>query len=129
MQDAFQSAGQGGDRTAMRDKMTKLRKDTGDKILAVLTPDQTTSYNKMLGTKIDLPQGAASAAVAVAARAAADAIAAAATETDSASRERKRPEFSAGIELRWDSWLVRIRTNDSTRIVQRRRASDSTLPN
>ena len=56
MQDAFQSAGQGGDRTAMRDKMTKLRKDTGDKILAVLTPDQTTSYNKMLGTKIDLPQ-------------------------------------------------------------------------
>jgi Spy/CpxP family protein refolding chaperone len=58
MQDAFQSAGQGGDRTAMRDKMTKLRKDTGDKILAVLTPDQTTSYNTMLGTKIDLPQGA-----------------------------------------------------------------------
>jgi Spy/CpxP family protein refolding chaperone len=58
MQDAFQSAGQGGDRTAMRDKMTKLRKDTDDKILAVLTPDQKTSYDKMLGAKIDLPQGA-----------------------------------------------------------------------
>ncbi len=58
MQDAFQSAGQGGDRTAMRDKMTKLRKDTDDKILAVLTPDQKTSYDKMLGTKIDLPQNA-----------------------------------------------------------------------
>jgi Spy/CpxP family protein refolding chaperone len=59
IQDAFQSAGQGGDRTAMREKMTKLRKDTGDKILAVLTPDQKTSYDKMLGTKIDLPQGGA----------------------------------------------------------------------
>jgi Spy/CpxP family protein refolding chaperone len=58
MQEAFQSAGQGGDRTAMRDKMTKLRKDTSDKILAVLTPDQKTSYDKMLGAKIDLPQNA-----------------------------------------------------------------------
>jgi Spy/CpxP family protein refolding chaperone len=56
MQDFRQSAGS-GDRTAMRDKMTKLRKDTDDKILAVLTPDQKTSYDKMLGTKIDLPQG------------------------------------------------------------------------
>jgi Spy/CpxP family protein refolding chaperone len=57
MQDARQAAGSGGDRTAMREKMTTLRKESNDKMLAVLTPDQKSSFEKMQGTKIDLPQG------------------------------------------------------------------------
>ncbi len=58
MQEAFQSAGQGGDRTAVREKTTKIRKDSTDKMLAVLSDEQKASYEKMLGAKIDLPQGA-----------------------------------------------------------------------
>jgi Spy/CpxP family protein refolding chaperone len=58
MQEAFQSAGQGGDRTAVREKATKIRKDSTDKMLAVLSAEQKASYEKMLGAKIDLPQGA-----------------------------------------------------------------------
>jgi len=58
MQEAFQSAGQGGDRTAVREKATKIRKDSTDKMLAVLSDEQKASYEKMLGAKIDLPQGA-----------------------------------------------------------------------
>jgi Spy/CpxP family protein refolding chaperone len=58
MQEAFQSAGQGGDRTAVREKTTKIRKDSTDKMLAVLSAEQKDSFAKMEGAKIDLPQGA-----------------------------------------------------------------------
>jgi Spy/CpxP family protein refolding chaperone len=57
VQEAFQSAGQGGDRTAVREKATKIRKDSTDKMLAVLSAEQKASFEKMQGAKIDLPQG------------------------------------------------------------------------
>jgi Spy/CpxP family protein refolding chaperone len=58
MREAFQSAGNGGDRTAMREKMTKMRTETSEKLLAVLTADQKTAFEKMQGAKVEgLPQG------------------------------------------------------------------------
>ncbi len=55
MRDAFQ-AGAGGDRTAAREKLTQLTKDTNDKMLAVLTTEQKEQFEKMQGTKLDLTE-------------------------------------------------------------------------
>ncbi len=52
---AFQSAA--GDRDAAREAMTKLRKQSNEKIMAVLTADQKAAFEKMKGEKIDLPAG------------------------------------------------------------------------
>lgn len=52
---AFQSAA--GDRDAAREAMTKLRKESSEKIMAVLTADQKAAFEKMKGEKIDLPTG------------------------------------------------------------------------
>jgi len=57
--DARTAAFSGGrpDQDAM-DKLTKLRTETNEKILAVLTPDQKASFEKMQGAKIEgLPAG------------------------------------------------------------------------
>jgi Spy/CpxP family protein refolding chaperone len=58
--DARSAAFQGGGRPDQDaiDKLTKLRTETNDKILAVLTPDQKASFEKMQGAKIEgLPTG------------------------------------------------------------------------
>jgi Spy/CpxP family protein refolding chaperone len=52
---AFQSAA--GDRDAAREAMTKLRKESNEKIMAVLNADQKAAFEKMKGEKIDLPAG------------------------------------------------------------------------
>lgn len=56
-QAAFQSAANGGNPGSARDEITKVRKDTGEKIMAVLTDDQKAAFEKMKGEKIDLPNG------------------------------------------------------------------------
>lgn len=45
--------GRGGANQETRDKLTKLRTETNDKILAVLTADQKTAFEKMQGAKIE----------------------------------------------------------------------------
>jgi Spy/CpxP family protein refolding chaperone len=55
--EAFQSAANGGDPTSARDAVTKLRKESSEKIMAVLSDDQKASFEKMKGAKIDLPPG------------------------------------------------------------------------
>lgn len=55
--DAFQNGGGFGD-PDIRDKLSKLSKETDTKVLAVLTPAQTASFDKMKGAKVEnLPQG------------------------------------------------------------------------
>lgn len=56
MRDAVQAAA-GGDPTSIRDALTKLRKESNEKILAVLKDDQKAAYEKMQGAKIELPAG------------------------------------------------------------------------
>ena len=53
--EAFQ--GGGGGNADAREKLTKLRTETNEKILALLTSDQKASFEKMQGAKIDLPPG------------------------------------------------------------------------
>jgi Spy/CpxP family protein refolding chaperone len=55
--EAFQSAAGGGDPTSARDAVTKLRKETNEKIMALLNADQKASFEKMQGEKIELPAG------------------------------------------------------------------------
>ncbi len=59
VREAFQGGGGGGGPSQeARDKVTKLRTETNEKILAVLTADQKTQFEKMQGTKIEgLPTG------------------------------------------------------------------------
>lgn len=47
----------GGDRGALREKIMGLRKELGDKTLAVLTPEQRESFEKMKGAKFEFPRG------------------------------------------------------------------------
>jgi len=54
-QAAYQSAG--GDFNSAREAMTKLRKETGEKLTDVLTADQKAAFEKLKGEKIDLPAG------------------------------------------------------------------------
>jgi Spy/CpxP family protein refolding chaperone len=53
--EAFQ--GGGGGNSDAREKLAKLRTETNEKILALLTSDQKASFEKMQGAKIDLPAG------------------------------------------------------------------------
>ena len=55
--EAMRSATTGGDRSAARDAVVKVRKEATEKIMAVLTPDQQASFEKLKGPKIDLPLG------------------------------------------------------------------------
>jgi Spy/CpxP family protein refolding chaperone len=57
MREIFQSAG--GDRAAAQEKMQTLRKETDDKIAALLTDDQKNQWKAMLGSPFKLePAGA-----------------------------------------------------------------------
>lgn len=53
--EAFQ--GGGGGNSDAREKLAKLRTETNEKILALLTSEQKASFEKMQGAKIDLPPG------------------------------------------------------------------------
>jgi Spy/CpxP family protein refolding chaperone len=55
MRELFQSAGGGGDRQAMMQKMQDLRKQTDEKIAAVLTDDQKSKWKDMIGTPFTFP--------------------------------------------------------------------------
>jgi Spy/CpxP family protein refolding chaperone len=56
MADARPTGGnQGGDRDAAREKFTKMRKEADEKVLAVLTTEQKEQFDKMQGTKLELP--------------------------------------------------------------------------
>jgi protein CpxP len=46
--DSLRAANTGGDRAAMRPAMMAIRKTASDKIMAILTPDQATTYKKQL---------------------------------------------------------------------------------
>ncbi|MFC3199137.1 hypothetical protein ACFOET_16045 [Parapedobacter deserti] len=55
-------AGQGGDREAMRAKMTSLREETDKKILSVLTPEQQAGYKKIQAERMNRgPRGGGNA--------------------------------------------------------------------
>jgi len=51
------TSGGGGDGGAIREKMQALRKELGDKAMAVLTDQQREAFEKMKGTKFDFPMG------------------------------------------------------------------------
>ena len=46
----------GGDRSKLREEMQALRKETGDKALAVLTTEQREAFEKMKGAKFEFPR-------------------------------------------------------------------------
>jgi hypothetical protein len=46
-----------GDRGAIREKMMSMRKELGEKALAVLTPEQLQAFEKMKGAKFEFPRG------------------------------------------------------------------------
>ncbi len=50
------SGGGGADRSAIQGKMEAMRKELGDKALAVLTPEQREQFEKMKGAKFTFPQ-------------------------------------------------------------------------
>jgi hypothetical protein len=50
------SGGGGGDRSAIQGKMEAMRKELGDKALAVLSAEQRDQFEKMKGAKFDFPQ-------------------------------------------------------------------------
>jgi hypothetical protein len=51
------SSGEGGGQAAIFEKIQALRKELGDKALAVLTAEQRETFEKMKGAKFDFPQG------------------------------------------------------------------------
>ena len=53
MREAMQDAQ--GDRQEMATQMTKIRKETTAKVMALMSPEQITMYNDMAGEKFDLP--------------------------------------------------------------------------
>ena len=56
MEEAMQSLrGGGGDAGEMRQKIMAMRKELGEKALAVLTPEQREQFDKMKGAKFDFP--------------------------------------------------------------------------
>ena len=55
MRELFQGGGGGGDRQAMMQKMQELRKQTDDKIAAVLTDDQKSKWKEMTGAPFTFP--------------------------------------------------------------------------
>lgn len=54
----FRELMQSGDRDAMREAFTKMREESEKQVLAVLTSDQRTEFEKMKGEKFDMPEGA-----------------------------------------------------------------------
>jgi len=52
---ALRGGGGGGDAGDMRKKMMDMRKELGDKALAVLSPDQQEQFEKMKGAKFTFP--------------------------------------------------------------------------
>src|SRR2546421_597136 len=63
MRSTFQGGGGGGDRAAMREKMLAMRKQTEDKIAALLTDDQKKTWKEMLGAPFAFPTGPPAARV------------------------------------------------------------------
>jgi Spy/CpxP family protein refolding chaperone len=61
MRSAFQGGGGGGDRSAMREKMMAMRKQTEDKIAALLTDDQKNKWKELVGAPFTFPTGPPSA--------------------------------------------------------------------
>jgi hypothetical protein len=57
MREMFTGGG-GGDREGMREKMLELRKEMEAKVLAVLTEDQRSEFEKMKGKPFEMPQDA-----------------------------------------------------------------------
>jgi len=55
MRELFQGGGGGGDRQAMMQKMQELRKQTDEKIAAVLTDDQKSKWKEMTGAPFTFP--------------------------------------------------------------------------
>lgn len=55
MRELFQGGGGGGDRQAMMQKMQELRKQTDDKIAAVLTSGQKSKWKEMTGASFTFP--------------------------------------------------------------------------
>jgi hypothetical protein len=55
MQSLRQSGGGGGDFSALREKMTAMRKQTDDKIAAVLTDEQKSKWKEMTGAPFTFP--------------------------------------------------------------------------
>jgi Spy/CpxP family protein refolding chaperone len=55
MRELFQGGGGGGDRQAMMQKMQDLRKQTDEKIAAVLTDDQKSKWKEMTGAPFTFP--------------------------------------------------------------------------
>ena len=53
MREAMQDSG--GDRAASMQKMVKIRKETTDKAMALMTPEQKTMYQEMSGEPFELP--------------------------------------------------------------------------
>lgn len=54
----MESLSQSGDREQIRERMTKLRKESDDKVLAVLTAAQRTKFAQMKGEPLELPEDA-----------------------------------------------------------------------
>ena len=54
----MESLSQSGDREQIRERMTKLRKESDDKVLAVLTAAQKTKFAQMKGKPLELPEDA-----------------------------------------------------------------------
>ena len=52
---ALRGGGGGGDAGDMRQKMMDMRKELGDKALAVLSPEQKEQFEKMKGAKFTFP--------------------------------------------------------------------------
>jgi Spy/CpxP family protein refolding chaperone len=57
MRSAFQGGGGGGDREAMREKMMAMRKQTDEKIAALLTEEQKNKWKEMVGAPFTFPTG------------------------------------------------------------------------
>jgi Spy/CpxP family protein refolding chaperone len=55
MRELFTAGGGGGDRAAMREKMTAMQKEIMGKELAVLNADQKAQFEKMQGEKFEFP--------------------------------------------------------------------------
>ncbi len=58
MRTLFQGGGQGTDRTAQQEKMDKMRKDTEEKIMAVLTSEQKAKLEELKGKKFEIDRNA-----------------------------------------------------------------------
>lgn len=58
MRAKMQELGQGGNREGMREKMRELRKQSDEKVLAVLSTEQKATLEKLKGKAFEMPEGA-----------------------------------------------------------------------